>query len=50
MTELTPEEEQKAIQGAPRGTFAILVVFAALMAAAWAFMFFYVFLEHGPVK
>jgi hypothetical protein len=50
MGELTPEEERKAIESAPRGTFALLLLFALLMVAGWAFMFFYRFLQHGPVS
>ena len=50
MNQLTPEEEQKLLESSPKGTFAVLLVFAALMAAGWAFMFFYMFLEHGPVN
>lgn len=50
MNQLTPEEEEKVLNSPPTGTFAVLLVFAAMMAAGWAFMFFYMFLEHGPVN
>jgi hypothetical protein len=50
MSQLTPDEEKKALDSSPRGTFALLLVFAALMVAGWAFMFFYRFLAHGPVN
>ena len=30
MTNLTPEEEEKILKGAPKGTFALLLVFAVL--------------------
>lgn len=36
--------------GAPKGTFALMLVTGLLMAAGWAAMFFYQFLAHGPVN
>ncbi len=50
MSQLTPEEEKKALEGSPWGTFALMLVFAVLMVGGWAFMFFYRFLVHGPVN
>jgi hypothetical protein len=50
MSQLTPEEEQKILDSSPVGTFALMLVFAALMLAGWGFMFFYMFLQHGPVN
>jgi hypothetical protein len=50
MSELTPEEEQRILNSAPKGTFALLLLFALLMLAGWAFMFFFMFLENGPVS
>ncbi len=50
MSQLTPEEEQAILHSKPVGTFALLLVFAALMLAGWGFMFFYMFLQHGPVN
>ncbi len=50
MSQLTPEEEQKILNSPPKGTFALLLLFGILMFAGWAFMFFTMFLEHGPVN
>jgi len=50
MVELTPEEQEKAIAEAPKGTLAILLVYAALMVAGWLYMFYGFFLLHGPVN
>jgi hypothetical protein len=50
MERLTPEEEQKARESTPRGTFVLMALFAALMLAGWAYLFFMRFLEHGPVS
>jgi hypothetical protein len=49
MSELSPQE-QEAIKDAPKGTYVLMLLAALLMAAGWAFMFFYVFLAHGPVN
>lgn len=42
-------KESHSAEGAPKGTFALMIVLALLMAAGWAFMFFFQFLAHGPV-
>lgn len=49
MSNLSPEE-QEAIKEAPKGTFALMMLVAVAMAAGWAFMFFFMFLQHGPVN
>ena len=49
MSQLSPQEEE-AIKGAPMGTFALMLLVGALLAAGWAFMFFFMFLKHGPVN
>lgn len=49
MTQLTPEE-QEAIKDAPKGTFALMLVLGAAIAAGWAYMFFFMFLKHGPIS
>lgn len=50
MSLLTPEEEQRAIAEAPKGTWAILLTYGLISLVAWLFMFFGVFLSHGPVN
>ena len=50
MSQLTPEEEQKIINSPPKGTFALMLLVGVLMFAGWAYMFFGMFLEHGPVR
>ena len=49
MSQLTPQV-QEAIKVAPMGTFALLIVLAAALAAGWVYMFFFMFLKHGPVS
>lgn len=50
MSQLTPEEEEKILHSVPKGTFALLLVFAVMFAAVWAFLFFVRFLSHGPIQ
>ena len=50
MNRLTPEEERKILDSPPRGTIALLLLVGALISAGWAYMFFFMFLEHGPVS
>ena len=50
MSQLTPEQEQEILDSPPKGTFALMLLFGVLMFAGWAFMFFYMFLAHGPVN
>lgn len=49
MSQLTPQE-QEAIKDAPKGTYVLMMLLAAAMMAGWAFMFFFMFLKHGPVN
>jgi hypothetical protein len=50
MSQLTPEEEEKILHSSPKGTYALLLVFALIFTAGWAFLFFMRFLAHGPVN
>ena len=49
MSSLSPEE-QEAIKDAPKGTYALMMLLAVSLAGGWAFMFFFMFLTHGPVN
>lgn len=49
MSDLSPQE-QEAIKDAPKGTYALMVLLAIAMSAGWAYMFFFMFLKHGPVS
>jgi len=50
MNQPTPDEEKKILDSPPLGTFALLLLVGALLLAGWAFMFFGMFLQHGPVN
>lgn len=49
MAKLSPEEEQRILNGAPRGTMALLTLMAIGFTAAWLFLFLVRFLGHGPI-
>jgi len=50
MQPLAPEEEEKIRNSAPRATFVLMLLMGALLLAGWAYMFFMMFLENGPVS
>ena len=50
MSQLSPEEEKKILDGHPTGTLALMLVLAVAMFAGWAYMYFNMFLKHGPVS
>ena len=41
--------EEEILHAKPKGTFALLIVYAIVFAAAW-FATYWVFLNHGPVN
>jgi hypothetical protein len=46
-----PTPEEKALLAeAPKGTYALMAIIAALLFAGWALLFFGRFLPHGPVR
>ena len=49
MSDLT-EEQKEAIKDAPKGTFALMLLLGASLTLGWLFMFFFMFLKHGPVN
>jgi len=49
MSDLSAEQKE-AIKDAPKGTFALMLLLAALLALGWVYMFFFMFLEQGPVN
>ena len=50
MTQLSEKERRRIMESPPKGTWALLLLFAALLALGWAIMYFGVFLAHGPVR
>ncbi len=49
MVKLTQEEQEQAIAEAPKGTWAILMVYFVFMVLGWLYMFYGYFLPHGPI-
>ena len=50
MTPLSDEEQRKILESPPKGTFAVMLLYGAVMGAAWAALYFGRFLAHGPVS
>ena len=50
MAESTSEQEKRALEDAPKGTFALMLLLAAVFVAAWVYLYFGRFLGHGPVS
>lgn len=50
MHQRTPEEEKRILESPPRGTYAIMLIFAAVFTLAWLLLYFGRFLAHGPVS
>lgn len=44
------DKNNHSAEGAPKGTFALMLLLAVLMAAGWAYMYFFQFLAHGPIN
>ena len=47
---LDEEREREILNAAPVGTWVLLLIFAVVALASWAWLFFAVFLSHGPVS
>jgi hypothetical protein len=50
MNKLTPEEEQQIINGPPRGTFALLLAYGALILLMWLLFYFARYMALGPAS
>lgn len=45
----TPEDEKRALEETPKGTWAILLVYAVISSAAWLFMYYGIFIARGTI-
>ncbi len=43
-------EEEQLLADTPRGTYALMLIVAALLFAGWAVLYFGRFLANGPVR
>lgn len=50
MKQPSEEERRRILESPPKGTWALLLLFAVLLATGWAILYFGVFLAHGPVS
>jgi hypothetical protein len=50
MSRLTREEQQAILASQPKGTFALLLVFAVLFMAGWLLLYFARYMAIGPVS
>ena len=50
MNKLDPEEEQKILATPPKGTFVLLLVFAALFLVGWLLLYFGRYMVLGPIN
>ncbi len=50
MPQLTEEQEKEILAMAPKGTWALLLIFGAISTLAWLYFFFGLFMSHGPVN
>jgi hypothetical protein len=49
MRTLDEDEQRQIMTSPPRGTFALILLYGMVMAAAWIALYFGRFLAHGPV-
>jgi hypothetical protein len=49
MSELSGDEQRRILEAPPRGTWAVILVIGIAMLVSWLYMFFGVFMSHGPV-
>lgn len=50
MSDLSPEEEERILHSAPKGTWTLMLLMAVGFVAGWAYLFFVRFLGHGPIS
>ncbi|WP_029408578.1 hypothetical protein [Thiomicrorhabdus sp. Milos-T2] len=47
MDQLTDEEKKKILESSPRGTWAILAIYAVLFVAGWLYFWFGLYIPRG---
>ena len=50
MSKLARKEEQKILASPPKGTFALLLIFAVLFLTCWLLLYFGRYMVLGPVS
>ena len=49
MSALSDEDQRRILEAPPRGTYALILVVGIAMLVSWLYMFFGLFMSHGPV-
>lgn len=47
---LSEDEQIKILESSPRGTWAILGIYAVIFTLSWLYFWFGLFVNYGPVK
>jgi len=50
VSKLTRKEEQKILESPPKGTFVLMLVFAALFMVCWLLLYFGRYMVLGPIN
>jgi len=50
VNQLSEEQEREIIESAPKGTWALLLAYSALVLIGWAALYFGRFLAAGPIN
>ena len=50
MSDPSSDQEKKILESSPRGTMVLLSIFAVVTLLGWLYMYFGMFLQHGPVN
>lgn len=50
MTDPSNDDEKKILESSPKGTLTLLIIFAIASIIGWLYMYFGMFLTHGPVN
>lgn len=47
---MTEEEQKQAMEAPPKGTFAMMMIYALVFTAAWALFHYGILIPRGPVN
>lgn len=50
MSDPSKDDEKKILESSPKGTLTLLIIFAIASMLGWLYMYFGMFLTHGPVN
>jgi len=50
MSKVTPEEEKEILNSSPKGTFALMLAYGAMLLVAWLLLYFGRYMALGPAS